>query len=82
MFLVSPQAYLHTVLFIFVTAAALPRFFVLARILVAGGASALVLDLVLVAGVVDLEQNAQPPLCVACISSNSKFGLETAPWSK
>ncbi len=48
----SPRAYLRTVLFIFVTAAALPRFFVLARILVAGGASALVLDLVLVAGVV------------------------------
>ena len=49
----SPRAYLRTVLFIFVTAAALPRFFVLARILVAGGASALVLDLVLEAGVVD-----------------------------
>ena len=41
------------VLFIFVTAAALPRFFVLARVLVAGGAFALVLDLVLAAGVVD-----------------------------
>ena len=39
-----------TVLFIFITAAALPRFFVLAHVLVAGGASALVLDLVLVAG--------------------------------
>ena len=50
----------------------------LAHVLVAGGASALVLDLVLAAGVVDLEQNAQPPLCVACNSSNSKFGLETA----
>jgi hypothetical protein len=44
---------MHTVLFIFVTAVALPRFFVLERILVAGGASALVLDLVLAAGVVD-----------------------------
>ncbi len=49
----SPRAYLRTVLFIFVTAAALPRFFVLAHVLVAGGASDLVLDLVLVAGVVD-----------------------------
>ena len=38
----SPRAYLSTVLFIFV-----------ARVLVVGGASALVLDLVLVAGVVD-----------------------------
>jgi len=36
---------LRTVLFIFVTAAALPRFFALARVLVAGGASALVFDL-------------------------------------
>ena len=41
------------VLFIVVAAAALPRFFVLARVLVNGGASALVLDLVLAAGVVD-----------------------------
>jgi hypothetical protein len=41
------------VLFIFITTAALPRFFVLARVLVAGGASALVLDLVLAAGVVE-----------------------------
>jgi len=41
------------VLFIFVTAAALLTFFVLGRVLVDGGASALVLDLVLVAGVVD-----------------------------
>ena len=49
----SPQAYLRTVLFIFVTAAALPRFFVLVHVLVAGGASDLVLDLVLAAGVVD-----------------------------
>ena len=40
-------------LFIFITAAALPRFFVFAHVLVAGGASALVLDLVLAAGVVD-----------------------------
>ena len=37
-------------LFIFATAAAFPSFFVLARVLVAGGASALVLDLVLAAG--------------------------------
>ena len=37
-------------LFIFATAAAFPRLFVLARVLVAGGASALVLDLVLAAG--------------------------------
>ncbi len=45
---------MHMVLFIVVTAAALPRFFfVLVRVLVAGGASALVLDLVLAAGVVD-----------------------------
>ncbi len=41
------------VLFVFVTAAALPRFFVIARVLVAGGVSALVLDLALAAGVVD-----------------------------
>jgi hypothetical protein len=52
---VSPQAYLRTVLFIFVAAAALPRFFVLVRILAAGGASALVLDFVLAAGVVDFR---------------------------
>jgi hypothetical protein len=38
------------VLLIFATAAALPRFFVLAQVLVAGGASALVLDLVLAVG--------------------------------
>ena len=43
---------MRTVLFIFVAAAALPRFFVLVRVLVAGEASALVLDLVLAAGVV------------------------------
>jgi hypothetical protein len=41
------------VLFIVVAAAALPRFFVLEHVLVAVGASALVLDLFLVAGVVD-----------------------------
>ena len=40
------------VLFIFITAAALPRFFVLARVLVAGGAFALVFDLVLVGFVI------------------------------
>ena len=44
---------MRTVLFIFVAAAALPRFFMLVCVLVAGGASALVLDLVLAAGVVD-----------------------------
>ena len=41
------------VLFIVIPAAALSRFFVLVRVLVAGGASVLVVDLVLVAGVVD-----------------------------
>jgi hypothetical protein len=41
------------VLCIVVASAALPRFFVLERVLVAGGASALVLDLVLAAGLVD-----------------------------
>jgi hypothetical protein len=40
-------------MFIVVAAAALPRFSVLVHVLVADGASALVLDLVLVAGVVD-----------------------------
>jgi hypothetical protein len=48
----SPSIFAHGVIH-FVTAVALPRFFVLAHVLVAGGASALVLDLVLVAGVVD-----------------------------
>ena len=52
------------VLFIFVTAAALPRFFVIARVLVADGASALVLDVVLAAGVVDFGADcAAPTLC-------------------
>jgi len=58
------------VLFIFVTDAALPRFFVLARVLVAGGASALVLDLVLAAGVVDFGAVcAAATLRFACVSS-------------
>ena len=55
------------VLFIFITAAALPRFFVLAHILVAGGASALVLDLVLAAGGVDFGAVcAAATLCCLC----------------
>jgi len=55
------------VLFIFVAAAALSRFFVCAHILVAGGASALVLDLVLAAGVVDFGAvYAAATLCCLC----------------
>ena len=67
---------MRTVLFNFVNAAALPRFFMPDRVLLAGGASALVLDLVLVAGVVDwliLELIVQPPLYVACVSSDPKL---------
>jgi len=79
------------VLFIFIAAAALPRFFVLARILVAGGASALVLDLVLAAGMVDVGAVcAAATLCclhffrlvivlVLCIGGRALVGFSVGP---
>ncbi len=73
------------VLFIFVTTAALPRFFVLARVLVAGGASALVLDLVLAAGVVAFGAGCAAATLRCLRFSDSKllcqcFALEVGMW--
>ena len=93
-FLVSPQEYLRMMLFIFVTAAALPRFFAPACVLVAGGASALVLDLLLVSGLVDFGADCAAAtlhclrffqlnvivlvLCVGGVLVGFSVGLESA----